>query len=356
MAKIRVCGRCGVPHRVSKEQRWLDNGVIRHSKDPDIRMIFYESENLDNLFRGIEEIIGLPIEHIVIESKRRDVKEYTERTVPRPARLLVRRIGFGVVARQLSNLGLAYGFGAVSLGESRRKSDDQDYQVMYIRNPHSIAFFIGEVLGAWEAIDGRESCASYERIGEDHFKVTCRIGKHPVELSGRLERRRYPYKPGELELERCSSCGVPLKVAEYLWDLEAGTITHPESGRRMTIISPSGLDAIFADLEAELGEEIPAAVVEAQRRFARQIMADQEWGEAGLEGLREMLGLRGLGYLEEIEADGERIRVMIRNSCLPLLMAGTVQGMFELFSGRERSACWWEVRDDGTLKVEVKAD
>ena len=356
MGRPKLCKECGVPLSVSKEVIWHENGVITQARDENHRMLFYESDNLDRLFRGIEELIGLPIEHIVIESKRRDVKEYTERTVPRPARLLVRRIGFGVVARQLSNLGLAYGFGAVSLGESRRKYDDQDYQIMYIRNPHSIAFFTGEVLGAWEAIDGRESCASYERIGEDHFKVTCRIGKHPVELSGRLERRRYPYKPGDLRLERCPSCGVPLKVAEYRWDLEAGTITHPESRRRMTIISPSGLDAIFADLEAELGEEIPAAVVEAQRRFARQIMADQEWGEAGLEGLREMLGLRGLGYLEEIEADGAGIRVAISNSCLPLLMAGTVQGMFELFSGKEKSNCRWEEQADGTLEVEVRAD
>ncbi len=356
MAEIKVCGGCGIPRRVGKEQRWRDNGVIAHAKDPGIRMIFYESENLDNLFHGIEEIIGLPIEHIVIESKRRDVKEYTERTVPRPARLLVRRIGFGVVARQLSNLGLIYGFGAVRMGESRRRFDDDDYQVMYIKKPHSIAFFTGEVLGAWEAIDGRESCAAYERVGEDEFKVTCRIGKHPLELSGRLERRRYSHKPGDIGFARCAVCGVPRKVAEYRWDLKEGTITHPETGRRMTIISPSGLDAIFSDLESELGEEIPAAVIEAQRRFARRIMAEADWREEGLEGFREMLALRGLGYLEEMNTDGEGIRVVIRNPCLPLLMVGTVQGMFELASGREASSYDWGVTQGGDLEITVRTD
>ena len=352
MAKVARCGRCGVPKRVGKEQRWLDNGVIRHAKDPDIRMIFYESENLDNLFRGVGEIIGLPIEHIVIESKRRDVKEYTERTVPGIARKLVRRIGFGVVARQLSNLGLAYGFGAVSLGESRRNFDDDDYQVMYIRNPHSIAFFTGEVLGAWEAIDGRESCAVYERTGEDSFKVTCSIGRHPLELSERLQHRHHLYKPGDVKLELCPSCGVPSKVAEYRWDLEEGTITHPRTGRRMTIISPTGIDALLADLEAELGEEIPAAVVEAQRRFAREFMADRDW-ETGLAGMREMLALRGLGYLSRMEADEEGLRVTIRNSCMPLLMVGTVQGLYELVSGKERSEYRWRESSDGDLEIEI---
>lgn len=352
MGKIKTCRGCGVPCLVGKEQSWLDSGVIRQTKTQDMRMIFYESENLSSLFSNIEEIIGLPIEHIIIESKRRDVKEYTEKAVKPLLRKIVRHIGFGVVARQLSNLGLAYGFGAIQLGESRRKSDDEDFQSMMITNPHSIAFFTGEVLGAWEAIDGRESFATFGKAGENTYKVTCHIGSHPLELSERLGHQHYRFKPGTLHFERCSVCGVPLDVARYRWNLEEGTIRHPVSGIRMTVISPTGIDAIFSDLEAELGEAIPETVVEAQRRFIREAMKSEDWQKDEAK-LRSMLALRGLGQLSAMEFDDRRLSITIQNSCMPLLMVGTMQGIFELASGLEGSTYSWESAGDGDLSITI---
>ena len=337
---------------VSKEQEWLDNGVIRQTKTQDVRMIFYETENLSGLFSGIEDIIGLPIEHIIIESKRRDVKEYTEKAVKPLLRKIVRHIGFGVVARKLSNLGTAYGFGAVELGESRRKSDNEDFQSMYITDPHSIAFFTGEVLGAWEAIDGRDSFATFGKTGENTYKVTCHIGSHPLELSERLGRKHYPFKPGKMGFDRCAGCGLPLDVARYRWDLDEGVIRHPVTGIRMTVISPAGIDAVFDDLEAELGEAIPEAVVEAQRRFVREAMKSEEWPKGAGE-LGSMLALRGLGQLAGMEFDEQRLTITIENACMPLLMVGTMQGIFELARGSEGSTYSWGMSDYGDLTITV---
>ncbi len=308
--KIKVCRKCGVPRLVSKEQNWLDNGVIQQTMDKANRMVFYESDNLSSLFEGIEGIIGLPIEHIVIESKRLDVKEYTEKLLSPMVRKIVRRIGFGVVAAKLRNLGACYGYGAIKLGDSRRRNDDEDYQSMLIRNPHSITFFTGEVLGAWEAVDGRESYATYGKAGEDSYKVTVHIGQHPLELSGRLAHKQYAFKPGTSRFERCSACGIPLGVSSYRWNLEEGTIRHPETGRRMMIISPAGVDAVLDDLEAELGEAIPEAVVEAQRRFVRESMKDGDWRQGEVQH-RSMLALRGRGQLANMELDQYHLAITI---------------------------------------------
>lgn len=354
MGKIKVCRKCGTPRLVSKEQNWLDNGVIQQTMDKANRMVFYETDNLSSLFEGIEGIIGLPIEHIVIESKRLDVKEYTEKLLSPIVRKIVRRIGFGVVVTKLRNLGACYGYGAIELGDSRRKNDDEDYQSMLIRNPHSITFFTGEVLGAWEAVDGRESYATYGKTGADSYKVTVHIGKHPLELSGRLSHKRFPFKPGTSRFERCSACGIPLDVSRYRWDLKEGTIRHPETGRRMMIISPAGIGAVLGDLEAELGEAIPEAVVEAQRRFVRESMKDEDW-QRGEDEYRSMLALRGLGQLADMEIDESHLTITIRNSCMPLLMVGTMQGIFELAGGVESSTYTWELVEDGDLSIKITA-
>lgn len=106
---MRLCKGCGVPLLVGKELIWHDNGVITQAKNPDHRLFFYQSENLDRLFRGIEEIIGLSIEHIVIESKRRDVKEYVEKLLPAPVRKLARYVGLKAMIGRLSTVGRACG-------------------------------------------------------------------------------------------------------------------------------------------------------------------------------------------------------------------------------------------------------
>ncbi len=352
--KIKLCKKCGVPLRVSRSQVWHENGVITEKRSPDMRMIFYESEHLDYLFHLLEEIIGVPLEHIVVESKRRDVKEYTEGMIPGPLRRVVRYIGFKPIAGMLSRLGIAYGFGDIKLVESRRRFAEDDYLVMTVRNPHSLLFFLGENLGAWEAIDGRESVIDYQEIGENTYRCTVRIGRHPMELQERLERRRYPFKPGDIHYERCSHCGVPLEIAEYRWNLEDGVIIDPRRNMRMALFSPTGFEAILDDLEAELGEAIPEAVIEAQRRNVKEHMQESIYKGKEYLDFKRMLALNGLGYLSRFELSEEGLDVTIQNSCIQLLMVGMVQGIYELARGVEKSSCEWELVPDGDLNISVR--
>ena len=129
---MKICHECGVPYDVSKELVWQENGVIAQTRDPDHRMIFYESDNLDNLFLGIEGLINVPIEHIVIESKRREVREYVEKLLPAPVRKIARYGGLGMMIRKLSSVGRAYGYGNVRLADKRVRFNDDDHVTMVI--------------------------------------------------------------------------------------------------------------------------------------------------------------------------------------------------------------------------------
>ena len=80
---IETCGRCGVPLMISREHVWGSNGVISLAESAHNRMVFYESETIDRLFRGIEGMIGIPIveteigeiiPETIIEAQRRQIK------------------------------------------------------------------------------------------------------------------------------------------------------------------------------------------------------------------------------------------------------------------------------------------
>lgn len=350
--KMRRCAGCGVPVLVGKELNWRENGVIVQAKDPDHRMLFYESDNLDQLFRGIEEIIGLPIGHIVIESKRREVRDYVERLMPAPVRKVARYVGLKAMIGRLSTTGRAYGYGNVRLTGKRVRFRNDDYVSMMISNPHCLYFFCGESLGAWEAVDGRESWVRYEEVAPNSYEVTTYVGPHPVELAERLQPPSYAYRPGEVKLERCPVCGVPAAVAACRWDPVSGTITDPSTGRRMAVFGPAGLEAVFQDLESELGEAIPETVVEAQRRYTVRTLRREEL-EGGEEKMKEMLAVRGLGLLQELLYGDDGLKIVLRNSCVPLLLAGLFQGAYEVMAGREGSRVEWKASEGGDLEVLV---
>lgn len=352
MPGVKLCRECGVPLMVSREHTWHDNGIITQNRDPDHRMVFVESGNIDGVFGGIEEILGLSIEKIIIESKRREVKEYVEKMLSPLARRAARHIGIGRVVGNLSMNGRAFGYGDIGLVERRRKGEDSDFITMSVRNPHSVLFFSGEVLGAWEAIDGRDHYVEREQVGDDTFHVTCRVGAHPMELQERLRVRSRRYKPGSIAYERCSTCDVPLNVAKYGWDLDAGTIKHPDHGRRMSVFGPRGMEAILDDLEAELGEAIPEVVIEAQRRYVRASMSDLDWlGDQ--ERYRRMMGFRGLCDITYFTREESKVSITMQNPCMHLLGVGMTQGMVELAAGCDDSTYRFERSDDGDLSVEI---
>ncbi len=354
MSRPKLCGGCGVPLSISKEIVWHDNGIITQARDANHRMLFYESDNLDRLFRGVEEMIGLPIEHIIIESKRRVTKEYIEKLIPAPVRRLAYAVRPPLIINMVSATGRSYGYGRIELEELRKKRDDGDYTKMLIRKPYSILFFTGDLVGAFEAVDGREFQATYREVGEgDTYEVVGRVGKHPIELQERLKPRQYPRKQGDVRFDRCSACGLPREVGSFRWDLDEGLITNPETGRRMAIFGPAGFEAIMDDLESELGDSVPEIIIEAQRRFVKDRLREEDWRRSPGR-FKRMMALRGLGNITDLQINRDRLRVLIENPCLTLLAVGMVKGLYELAMGLERTGHSWRRTEDGDLEIIIE--
>jgi hypothetical protein len=354
MAEIELCKECGVSLVVAESHTWHENGVMTKADDPDYRMTFYESNDIRGVFTGLDSLIGLSIDRIVIESKGREVRQYASGSYAPLTDEGRGGLDVEATANYLADHARAFGFGDVRPFDWRHEGDDDDYLTMSVKSPYSVLILCGELVGIWEVIDGREHYATFEKVAEDEYRITNHVGFHPVELRERLQFSSYPFKPGDIVFERCWSCNVPLGVAGYKWDVDAGTITQPETGRRMAIIGPSGIEAILNDLEAELGEAIPTGVIEVQRRHVKQAMKEDNWKGAPTD-YRHELAFRGLGNLTHFGGRREHLEIIIENACMPLMTVGFVQGFYELALGYENSSYEYEFTDDGVLTVDIMA-
>jgi len=371
---IETCAECGVPLMVSRELNWESNGVISLAASPRNRMVFFESETIDRVIRGIEELIGVPVERMVIESRSRETRRYIERAFPPEVRGIIDGSDSGleermarmtpeeretllatmrVITRNIMDIAKNYGYGEQMMSELWEEGADFPWRVQKVRNPYSILFLAADNLGSVEAFEGIEMQVRYEKTGEDTYRTEVFPGEHALELRERLKRRRYDFKPGDVDYKRCPQCGIPLAVARRRWDVEAGTITDPDTGRRMAIFGPFSADAVFDDLEYELGEAIPETVIEATRRYIRSAWNTENWNRDGLT-FQQMIAVRGLGYLARFEGDRHGLEMLVQNACLHLPMVGTVQALVEMAYRVESSTCEWELADDGDLSIAVR--
>lgn len=374
VAEIDRCEECGVPVLIGNELYWEDGGVISLAQSPRHRMVIYESNIIDNVFRGVGELTGGPIEALVIESRRRETRRFIERSFPFEVRntLLLGRPGADDqnfpageklyesaqrirkdLSERVINVARTFGYGQIEMGWEEK--GPYHWRSLVIRQPYSLSLWKADVLGTVEAFEGVDMWVESEEIEDGTFKVCVFPGEHPVALGGRLGRRkRYEFKPGDIVYERCATCGVPKDIAEYEWDLARGTITARDTGRRVAIFGSLAVDAVLDDLVAEHGPTVEQAVVEAQRRFVKARVDAGQAREVAA-SLKPYLARRGLGYLSELKADEQGVSVRIVNSCLHLFMVGMAQAFFELILEKESSVPEWELSEDGVLHIAIQA-
>jgi hypothetical protein len=374
MAEIELCESCGVPKLISEVFRWEDSGTISISYSPGARMVFYESGNIDNVFRGVEELIGVPIEHIVMERKRRDTRKFMERVFSEQAKRLASILGGksadtvsavqpdrmqeildlgAAVNTQATAIGMVYGYGDIKFSDLWELWDSFPWRTQIIHNPYSVIFFSADMLATVEAFEQKDMRVKYEKVGGDIYLLAVHPGAHPMELKERLKRKSHEVKPGDISHALCPECGVPLDVARCRWDLEKGIIADPLTGRRMSLFDPAAMDTVFDDLEAELGESVPDAIIEAQRRYGKLSMSADNWRRSGYD-FKSWAALRGLGNITGFKADEKHVTLTLENPCMHLALVGMAQALYELAWGAESSTSEWHRTDDGDLVINVE--
>ena len=361
-----VCPECGVPIGITSEHLWLNNGEFVQLRRQDGRLAFLECENLDPLYKIIGEIIGMPVEHMIINATARGLRAYLSEFMPKETISLLRSMTPGNEALEkqcrqiLDGLSQASimiakinGTGRYEGKEYRYENDLSDFSRTWIYEPYSIPFVVGSLMGNTAALVGGHHEVEYHQILHDVWEINSRrVAETDTELNERLSFTPFVHREGDIELEGCSSCSGPASLSHFKWHLDRGVVINTLTGRRMAILGPTLLDRVFEELEVELGDTIPRTIVEAQRRFVKtgfySIEEVQDEGD-----MREQFALRGLGNLKEIKVGAKGVRARVDSAILHLIIVGLIQGLFEMAFDIE-SYAEWEYSGEGDLTVEVR--
>jgi len=316
------------------------------------RLALIESENLDPLFAGIGQIIGTPIEPIVVEAVRKNMRAYLKRFITDDVRerILMGELDPAEVDKLFIATSEPMGYGKYEPVDSRFEQDGDDYNTVSVSEPFSVPICAASHCAAMEAILGYDHAVTYSQIDPQVYRITAFPSPQPRAYEDRLHTQRYEHEESDLELERCPNCGGPKALSMCTWYLNRGIIFNKPLKRRMAFIGPSELDPIFADLKDELGDMIPQIVVEAQRRFTKTgfYTIDEVQNEGDF---RIQLALRGLGNLRELKINKRGMHMLVENAALPTMVVGMMQGIFEMTFDLETELEWEVSR--GNLRVEL---
>jgi ribosomal protein L37E len=350
MKTVKVCSACGVPKEISGSSRWENNGTINALRTPGQRSLLYEVEGIDGLFRNIEQLVGQSVNRVIAEGKRKNTLQFLEGYFSGIMGALVRTtMGRRRVYTTVASLGAIFGYGHFEVRDIKRG----EHVTIYGRNVYCMPLFTGDLLATFNVIERLPASVLIEGEDGGYMITVKRAEKLEEELSSRLEPVILTPKPGNIHFDTCSSCGAPIDLKEWDFDLEEGIITDSTTGRRMASLGIEQVDAVLRELEAELGEEFAAVVLQAQRDYTVSKLGKEEMAK-GRSYLRLFLALRGMGNLVEYEHDDIRLKATVENARPPLLVAGILYGIFELLTGRE-SSIDYTLQDDGTLDVRVEA-
>jgi hypothetical protein len=347
------CSECGAPEYITSEHLWLNSGVIVQNRDRKHRLVFIECENLDPLFREIGRIIGTTIEPVVVDSRRRGARDYAVQFVTDEVKEQIRRGDFElepIIQAQLHDCRMM-GFGRAEISDFRFERDENDFIIIRVEDPFSMPLWCGSLAGGCEAIVGGEWGVSHRELSPGLCEITATIAKPRPYADGKAGRCEYVFKEGDLELERCSTCGGPAVLSQFRWDLEKGIVGSAYTDRRMSINGETGLQEVFRELEEEMGDVIPCAVIEAQRSFVKS-------GFYSIEGLlsegdfRTQFAYRGFGNLRDFLMGSTGLHLRLENATFHLIVVGLAQALFELAFGRD-SLVDWELSEEGDLEIEV---
>jgi len=348
MSGPRLCRVCGIPRTFSKDYRWNSDGTATMRTDPDLRNVFIEAEGVDSLFHNINSLLGSDISHVIAEGKRKFSYDYLSGMLSSFKGVLVRALLRRQVYKMISSISPITGYGHFTLLDYRRG----EYVKVRGRNVYCLPLLMGDLQAVFEVVEGKSGAVTLEEDGDAYILEITPGESAELELKSRLELTPQPRKAGDIAYRRCPECKLPLDFREFEWDFAEGTITDKNSGRNMALIGLESLQAVFGELEAELGEEIPRNIMEAQRLYVRDTFTPAELSSRE-DYTAYQLALRGMGNLVKQDDIAEGIDFRVENGSPPPMVAGMLQGIFELQVGKN-SLCSYERGDDGTLSVSVR--
>lgn len=358
---MKECRLCGFPVMYARFFDWRSDGIMTSNIEPRIPAMFVEVDEWESVFKELSDTLGIPIDHIVIDAQKQVGKDLYEMVRSMYFNINVKRVPVnGAIRPQWLGRLIVWGMGKYISGLGAGTARVERYEAgrcltLRFAEPCLIPMIVGNCLGIYESIEEMPgSDAEYRFDGEDLV-----VHMTPAAEAEEIEERFYfePLKEGSgpLAYERCSACGVPVRVSHTMrWNINRGIIRNSFTGRREEMMAVQSVGAVLRELERELGTEIDEILYSAQKRRSLAGLASERVTDADSfwRDLLEGLALRGMGYPSRFTDGGDSIEVEIDNAYSTDLFAAKLAAGLEKVTGKDSSIDWkTRERDRGVYTI-----
>jgi hypothetical protein len=353
--RLRRCRECGLPRYVNYFVRWNDNGTITQKLREDFRVVILHYGFIHGLFPHIGERLGLPIDHIAFEAQRNAAKAVFEAFYDKiPLMRSAARLGFvkRLAVEQFNKVGALTGM----CYSETLEYDPGNYGVARVRSPFDINLMAGNVVGAFEVLDGIPFWHTLEQGSDDSYIIRIEATWKKPEISERMAIEYPKMLPGDRKLERCGRCGAPLALRRLRWVENDGFIIDKKTGDRIVMLDGYVIGTVFREMAKELGDEVNDILVDARREWTvgdvvQLGLAKEDSPVAGEEREKayreymDIIALYGQGNPVSLEIGDSRIKVEIENPYEPVILLGSLEGLYEALEKRKARAVWERTRE-----------
>lgn len=359
----RKCSECGTPWLVSRMYKWGNGGAMGLKFHDIKRMVFLNASIYDDLVNGLNEVIGMTIWHIVFESVRNAGRASLEELFQTDKRL-GRLKDFRPVRRPIiefyNHLAGIMGYG---YSETKKVVSKGEAGIAMVRNPFNIYCVAAVVVSAFEALDHHPYECEWEKQGPDEYVITCRRAEGKPDVSERLVQLPPVVMEGDIKLERCRKCGIPVRAAElFEFDTDKGAFINTKTKERYCTFVSTMLPPVFRELAHEIGDEVYDMLVDTHSQWT--ITHLSRMGVTGIDSvlnakeaeqaLREYLidfPVLGYGNPRYFTLSEESCLITIENPFFTEMLAGTLLGLYKGLFGNQAKIEWEEI---GQNMIEYK--
>lgn len=334
------CGVCGIPKAISKTHAWRD-GCIVDRRSGLANLCIYEVENHNSFVEEMGRQLGFPLEPLVYNASvhaARDVIHDMLGAHPMLGRLALSAPFYRMSEGLICGVFKAMGSGDIDLYEHVKRKRAR----ARISDPFNLTQCLAIITGSLQAIDGTRYAYEVDAAG-DPIEVEFTPSAASGDDASRYERLGSAEltprsSPAAAAFEPCPRCGAPREMGErFSFDLQRGTIRGKKDGSRVIMGGLASFNAIFRELERELGGSVDDISSRIEKESTRRSLAASGLaGKAWEEGeLRDYLGLLGIGLLLEMEGGEGGLTLSVDNVYVPSLVAGRLAGIWESWHGEE---------------------
>lgn len=203
-----------------------------------------------------------------------------------------------------------------------------------IRNAFSPDIFVAMSLGAFESMEGiRYESTLVELDGETYMMNM--PAKQESHITERMAPEIVTLLPGELKVDLCPRCGLPVALRHLRWDLPNARIIDTRRDVRVSLVDGYACSAVFRELVAELGDDIVPTIIEASHQYETRhieetgLMTGERDRETKYDDFLSSMPATGQGNPVAREVSDSTLSVTIENPYSPYLLAGQLLAAYE---------------------------